>query len=399
MHTIPMNAAPSTTLSPEPTSPNLGRTQNRQYAKLACGPGSPGNLVQVLGLSAGKNEGQPAVVSVQKSPSAQGDWTPSYVPLTGAASPVTLEDLVVCAGYNTTEAAGLGTNGNLYRVGYQTNSPAWVAGDGLLIQPVVFTPGTLSACLINTPTFFAVSFMNAPWVAAYRDQSQVWQPGYALPGPAGLSYQALSARPDLSDAATTHAIGLTLDGKACEVATAAGPGTGLKNWTQGKGILGQAAGLPAFTQLLLVSGDAASNFHVIGLGADGSVWDIDQFAARATTPAWSGQSTLIAAAGTVRGSKIDFYLSSSAAGFSINLLAWAGSTLTIFATFGTVWARSAATIPTSGASLHWHVVNNLANPSGNSLFILGLSGAGLAYELAYANNGIWTAGTTIPISK
>jgi hypothetical protein len=394
-----MNAAPTTTLSPDQAAANAGRTQNRQYARLACGPGSPGNFVQVLGLSAGKDEGQPAVVSIQKTASAQGDWTPSYIPLTGAISPITLKDLVVCAGYNTTEAVGLGSNGNIYRVGYQTNSPAWVAGEGLLSQPVVFSPGTLSACLINTPTFFAVSFMNAPWVAAYRDQSQVWQKGYPLPGPAGLSYQAIAARPDTSDAGTTHAIGLTADGKACEVATAAGRGTGSGNWTQGKGILGQATGLPAFTQLVLISGDAANNFHVIGLGTDGSVWDIDQFATQAATPAWSGRSTLIAAAGTISNSKIDFFLSSSATGFSINLLAWAGSTLKIFATYGTSWTTGTATIPTSGASLHWHVVNNLADPGSNSVFILGLSGAGLAYELAYCNNGTWTAGPRIPISK
>jgi hypothetical protein len=82
-----------------------------------------------------------------------------------------------------------------------------------------------------------------------------------------------------------HAVGLTSDGKASEVAAAKGPGVGSANWSKWTGILGSANGLPEFSQLVLVSGDGAGNFHVIGLGTDGSVWDIDQYSTRSVMPA------------------------------------------------------------------------------------------------------------------
>lgn len=382
-----------TTTLPDPT-----RTRHQQYSKLACGHGSPGLYVQVLGLGAGKKAGLPFVAAMQSSAFAHGDWTPSSLALTGANPPATLADLAVCAGFNATEAVGIGTDGRIYRVGSQTQYPQWTPGGGLLPQATTFAAGSLSACLINTATFFAVSSAQAPWVAAYRDQSQVWQPGYALPGPDGLTYTSLAARPDRSSAGTTHAIGLTTDGKASEVATASGPGTGIGNWTQGKGVLGSTTGLPSFTQLLLVSGDAKNNFHVIGLGTDGSVWDIDQYAATAALPGWSGVSTRISAAGAIGSGKIDFFLSGAPGDFAINLVAWAGSTLITFATFASSWSPVSVTIPTRGVSPHWQIVNNLVDTTSNGIFLLGLSGAGLLYELAYCKNGTWTAGPATPIS-
>ena len=382
-----------TTTLPDPT-----RTRHPQYSKFACGHGSPDLYVQVLGLGAGKKAGTASVASMQNSASAHGDWTPSSIALTGANPPATLADLAVCAGSSATEAVGIGSDGRIYRVGSQTQDQQWTPGGGLLPQATTFVPGSLSASLLNTATFFAVTSTQAPWVAGYRDQSQVWQPGYALPGAGGLSFQFLAARPDRSNAGTTHAIGLTTDGKACEVATAVGSGTGVGNWTAGKGRLGSATGLPAFTQLLLVTADSSQNFHVIGLGSDGSVWDIDRYAAGAVTPQWSGQSTRIVAPGSVSGSKIDFFLSGTPTSFTINLVAWTNSTLVVFATFATIWVPASVTIPTSGASRHWQIINNLVDTASNGIFILGLSGAGLLYELAYCKNGTWTAGTQTPIS-
>lgn len=376
------------------------RTRHQQYGKIACGHGNPDLYVQVLGLGSGKNAGKPYVAAMQNSDSAHGDWTPSAFSLTGANAPATLVDLAACAGNNATEAVGLGSDGNIYRLGSQTQDGTWTKGGGLVAQSTTFSPGSISACLLNTVTVFAVSSAKAAWVAAYRNQSQPqqWQAGYALPGPVGVTYQSLAARPDLSNAGTTHAIGLTTDGKACEAATAGGPGTGASNWTTGKGILGQTTGLPAFAQLLLVSGDAQNNFHVIGLGTDGSVWDIDQYSATAATPAWSGNSTQIVAAGTIGNSKIDFFLSGAPGSFSINLVAWTNSTLVTFAIYASSWTTASVTIPTCGASRHWQIVSNLKDTASNGIFILGLSGVGLLYELAYCKNGTWTAGPLTPIS-
>lgn len=376
------------------------RTITNLYGKLACGHGTPGLYVQVLGIGAGKNAGQPAVAAMQNSTSAHGDWQSAYLPLTGATAPATLVDLTVCAGYNATEAVGLGSDGNIYLVGEQTEDKKWTAGAGMLTQndKTTFLPGTLSSFLLNTTTILALSSKNIPWVAAYRDQKQVWQPGYGLPSSIVSNFQSVAARPDLSSAGTVHAIGLTSDGSACEVSIASGSGTGSGNWKAGKGVLGSTTGLPTFAQLLLVSGDAAMNFHVIGLGIDGSVWDIDTYSAGTATPQWSGKSTRILAPGSVSDSKIDFFLSGAPGSFTINLVAWAGSTLSVLASFGTAWALSTATIPTSGFSARWQIINNLADTTSSGIFILGLSGLGLVYELAYSKDGTWTAGSTKPIS-
>lgn len=376
------------------------RTITNLYGKLACGHGTPGLYVQVLGIGAGKNAGQPAVAAMQNSTSAHGDWQSAYLPLTGATAPATLVDLTVCAGYNATEAVGLGSDGNIYLVGEQTEDKKWTAGAGMLTQndKTTFLPGTLSSFLLNTTTILALSSKNIPWVAAYRDQKQVWQPGYGLPSSIVSNFQSVAARPDLSSAGTVHAIGLTSDGSACEVSIASGSGTGSGNWKAGKGVLGSTTGLPTFAQLLLVSGDAAMNFHVIGLGIDGSVWDIDTYSAGTATPQWSGKSTRILAPSSVSDSKIDFFLSGAPGSFTINLVAWAGSTLSVLASFGTAWALSTATIPTSGFSARWQIINNLADTTSSGIFILGLSGLGLVYELAYSKDGTWTAGSTKPIS-
>lgn len=378
------------------------RTITHLYSKLACGHGTPGLYVQVLGIGAGKNAGQPAVAAMQKSASAQGDWQSAYLPLTGPTAPAALVDLTVCAGYNATEAVGLGSDGNIYLVGEQTEDQKWTAGAGMLTQnqkTTTFLPGTLSSCLLNTTTILALSSKNIPWVAAYRDQKQVWQPGYGLPSSIVSNFQSIAARPDLSSAGTVHAIGLTSDGNACEVSTASGSGTGSGNWTAGEGLLGSTTGLPTFAQLLLVTGDAAMNFHVIGLGTDNSVWDIDTYSAGSATPQWSGKSTCIVAPSSVSDSKIDFFLSGAPGSFTINLVAWAGSTLSVLASFDTAWAASTATIPTSGFSARWQIINNLADTSSTGIFILGLGSVGLVYELAYCKDGTWSAGTKTPLNK
>jgi len=372
------------------------KIRHQAYGKLACGPAPINNYVQVLGLTTGKTAGLPAVASMQNSTSVQGDWTPCYTPLT---APTPMVDLVVATGFDYTHAVGLGSDSHIYVAGSQNPAGKWEpkSGSGLISNPTLFVAGSLSAQLINTPTVFALSYAKTPWVAAYRSLGVVgWNSGYALPMPKPFTLQWLGARPDVGDAGATHAIGLTTDGKACEVAIASGPGTGSSNWTVGKGTLGLATGLPAFTQLLLVSGDAQGNFHVIGLGADGSVWDIDQYSpARTnpeTSPKWSGISTRIAAAGSVTAGKIDFYFSGA-----INVVTWSGSGLKVLATYTTGWVPSTVAIPTSGGSLDWQVVNNMAG--GAACFILGLGVAGLAYELAYYGNGKWSTGSKDPISQ
>jgi hypothetical protein len=252
--------------------------------------------------------------------------------------------------------------------------------------------------MINTATVFALSAQGAPWVAAYRDQQThpQWQPGYALPNLAGATFQQLVARPDMSSVSPTHAIGLTTGGQAVEVASAQGTGTGAGNWRVGAGVLGQASGLPAFARILVISGDAAGNFHVIGLGTDGSVWDVDQYTAKTAVPQWTKASQLIAPAGTLSSSsKIDCYLGS---GLSLNLVAWQGSQLTAFAQYTTSWRATATVIPTSGVTAEWHLAANCSGTAGTD-FILGVAGTGLVYELAYLNaHGAWEAGAQVPIN-
>lgn len=116
------------------------RTITNLYGKLACGHGTPGLYVQVLGIGAGKNAGQPAVAAMQNSTSAHGDWQSAYLPLTGATAPATLVDLTVCAGYNATEAVGLGSDGNIYLVGEQTEDKKWTVGSARALSPAKPSP-------------------------------------------------------------------------------------------------------------------------------------------------------------------------------------------------------------------------------------------------------------------
>ena len=389
----------STETAPLPVG--ASRTRSNLYSQIACGMNADTLAIQILGLTTGKGGGKPVVASEQKAPFKDGDWTPTSIALTGTTAPVTLDELTVCAGSSATEAVGLGSDGRLYAVGSVAEAASWVGGRGAIATPTTFAPNTLSSWPINTVTVFAVSPTGAPYVAAYQDASQAWQSGYPLPKPDATALRSFAARPDLSDAGTTHAIGLTTTGEAYEIATAQGPGIGVANWSAGKGRLGSASGLPVFNQLLLISGDNNQVFHVIGLGSDGSVWDVDTYSISAST--WSGTSTTIAASGSITEGTIDFYLSTTAAGeTAINLLAWAGSSLTCFATFVTGWTASTTTVPTAGVSSKWQVIDNSAaamDGDYGDVFIIGLSGVGLVYELSYFHAGTWTAGAPTPINK
>lgn len=381
---------------PNTTPVEASRPQRHSFSKIAVGQSSNNRLL-VVGITSGKPSGQPAALSAQVSPYSNNNWQPGYTPLTGPVGMIYLTDLVVACGSNTTHAVGLGNDGNVYCTGSEVGSK-WTPGAGLFSQTNVFKPGTLSAQMMNTATVFAVSSQGAPFVALQRDQQSPpqWQPGYALPNPTGATFQQLLARPDMSDASPTHAIGLSTKGVAFEVASAKGPGTGPANWIPGAGQLGKASGLPAFSQLLAISSDAAGNFHVIGLGTDGSVWDIDQYSATAKTPQWSKNSLLIAPAGTISSSKIDCYLGT---GLSLNLVAWNNNQLTTFAQYSTSWGPAALPIPTCGVSMEWHLVANCLGKPGTD-FILGVAGTGLVYELAYLNSsGAWEAGAQVPINN
>ena len=381
----------STATSSDTAADTSARPILHTYGRLAFGY-SQSNYVQVLGLA----RGRPAAASMQNSTSVQGSWSPVYVPL----APVTLSDLVVCAGNNTTQAIGLGTDGNIYPVGKKISGGSWQAASGSPVtQSKKFKAGTLRFQLINTSTVFAVASDGGAWVATYRSQDAqpVWKPGYQLPQPTTSIFQSLAARPDLSDAGTTHAIALAGSGVAYEVATAKGPGVGVNNWTAGAGALGGGATLPTFSQLVLVSGDCNSTFHVIGLGTDGSVWDIDQFAVKGSTLGWSKKSKNIVPAGTITVGPIDFYLSNPAGSIVINLVKAVTGGLQVFAQFSqTGWNSASISIATSGGSTSWRLINNLV--AGTGVLALGLGSTGFAYELAYFDGNTWTAGSRSPIS-
>jgi len=380
----------------QPAPLEVSRTQPHTVSKIAVGLTANNRLV-VAGITSGKLSGRPAVLSTQIEPFGNNNWQPGYLQLRGPVGMNYLTDLVVAAGNNLSHVVGLGNDGNIYCAGSE-NAGQWTPGAGLLSQVQTFLSGTLSAQIVNTATVFALSNLGAPWVAAYRDQQAQpqWQRGYALPNPTGATFKQLAARPDTSDLGPTHAIGLTTGGQAVEVATARGRGTGAGNWSPGAGVLGQASGLPAFVQLLAISGDNAGNFHVIGLGADGSVWDIDQYTANAAAPKWTKVSQLIAPAGTCSTGKIGCYVGS---GLSLNLVAWQGSRLTVFACFTASWSTTTTVIPTSGIASEWHLAANCKGSVGTE-FILGVAGTGLVYELAYLNShGAWEAGAQVPINQ
>ncbi|HLP26427.1 MAG TPA: hypothetical protein VK477_12165, partial [Acidobacteriota bacterium] len=236
-------------------------------------------------------------------------------------------------------------------------------------------------------------------VALYRDQQAhpQWQPGFALPNPTSSKFASLGARSDLSDAGTTHVIGLTRDGNACEVATTSGPGAGptAQTWTKGAGFLGDKSVLPMLKQLVLVTADAAGNFHVIGLGTDNSIWDVDQFTANAPQPAWSHQSTCIVAPGQFAADKIDCYFSSA---LEILLLASSGGALFQLASYSNEWTAQPSRISTLGACADWHIASNPTTGTGTEAFILGAANTGLVYEVADYANGKWTQGPAGHIS-
>ena len=374
-------------------------TKRVTYSAFACGPDNNLNI-QVVGLTNGKSAGAAVLASNQKSATAEGSWNADKTALTpsGAES---LSDLVICSGAPVTYAIGLGGDGKIYKTGMLPPSGSWQAGGGVVTQTQTFAAGSLAQQLINTNTVFAIASTGAPWVAAYQDYQQQWQVGYALPSSVTDSFKSIGARPDMSDAGTTHAIGLTAAGAAVEIATASGPGDTAAIWTKGHGALGKStAQMPAFTQLHLVTADSVGTFHVIGLGSDGSVWDIDQFTALATSPdspAWTGNSTKILAAGSITQPGIDVYYDGS-----INIVGYSHSALAILATFvSTAWGTSTTAIPTCGSSLNWKIVNNTAYAFATQkcgTFILGLSGVGILYELAYFDGTTWTAGAQTPIS-
>ena len=99
----------------------------------------------------------------------------------------------------------------------------------------------------------------------------------------------------------------------------------------------------------------------------------------------------------VRMAGIDVYYDGS-----INIVGYSHSALTILATFvSTAWGTSTTVIPTCGSSSTWKIVNNPAYSFATKevgAFILGLSGVGLLYELAYFDGTTWTAGAKTPIS-
>lgn len=368
------------------------------YAKIGVGL-SPNTHLVIAGLTAGKNGSQPRAASAQKSPYGSGNWTRLSQALTGTSSTTSLADLVIAADQYGTEALGLGNDGQIYRVGHEA-SGAWTAGAGVVAQTTTFVPGTLSAQALNTATAFAIAnTTSAPWVALYRDQQAQpqWQPGFALPNPTSAKFRSLSARSDLSDAGTTHVIGLTIDGHACEVATTSGSGTGptTQKWSSGAGILGDKSALPALKQLVLVTADAAGTFHVIGLGTDNSVWDVDQFTANAAAPAWTQKSTCIVAAGQFSADKIDCYFTSA---LTIQLLASSSGALFQLASYSSQWTAQPSKIPTLGACADWHVAPNPTTGTDAEAFILGVANTGLVYEVADYGNGQWTQGPAGHIS-
>ncbi len=367
------------------------------YAKIGVGL-SPNSHLLIVGLTGGKSPGLPRAASAQKSPYGSGNWTRLSKALTGTSSSTSMADLVIAADQYGTEALGLGNDGNIYRAG-QEASGEWTAGAGIVSQTTTFVPGTLSTQALNTATVFAVANpLYAPWIALYRDQEThpQWQPGLALPNPTSSKFASLCARPDMSDAGTTHVIGLTRDGNACEVATTSGSGTGpTQTWTKGVGFLGDKSVLPALKQLVLVTADAAGNFHVIGLGTDNSVWDVDQFTANAATPAWSHTSACIVEAGQFTADKIDCYFSSA---FTILLLASSGGLLFQLATYSNEWTANPSRIPSLGACADWHVAPNPTTGTGTEAFILGVASTGLVYEVADYGGGKWTQGPAGHIS-
>ncbi|WP_221030521.1 hypothetical protein [Actomonas aquatica] len=381
------------------------RTLPHQFSTFVCGQDPTNDYIQVVGLTGGKAAGLPALASAQNSPAASGTWTPAFQALTGAVPPNFLTDLTVCAGMNTTSAVGLGNDGKVYVVGRNIGGSHWKPGSGVISQSTTFREDTLTSWIINTGTCFAVSSSGAPWVAAYQaqDTQGTWTPGYALPSPQSVELTSLQARPDMSDDATTHAIGLTTDGQPFEVAYAAGRGTGVGNWKPGQGYLGQPVGLPVFQQLVLVSSDAKNLFHVIGLGKDGSLWDVDQFTATAAQPSWLGQSTQILPAGTIHNSSIQVHTTSTTASYiTLDVIAWVENVLTIVARFTSNWTPLSQKIPTSGLALEWRVVENMAhflNLGSPASMILGIGGLGFIHELAYHSGGTWTEASSSPINN
>ncbi len=372
-------------------------TRHQTYGTFTSGfftSGSEFSLaVMIAGLTSGKLSGLPVIASQQNSSPAPNNWTAEAIPLT-FAQPAPLADLVLSCGTDTVYAIGVDQSGKLYQAGLLPPNGSWQNGSGPMSGPTTFAPGTLSAQLTNTDTVFGLGPNNMPWVATYLDRNGLWQPGYALPCPVGIGFASIEARPELSNAGTTHVIGLTGPGWAAEVACASGSQLGPAGWTIGKGPLG-GAGLPMMAQVRVATADAAGRMHVIGLDINGGLWDIDQFSpAAGGGGTWSGQSLQVLPAGSVSSRTFDVFVGTDGSSTVLNVITGDADGFSTIATYGSAWSTTTSSIPTSGKSTTWKLVNN---PKGGA-FILGLSGIGLLYQLAWNSGGGWTAGTQTPIS-
>jgi hypothetical protein len=381
------------------------------YSKMAVGFGfsakKTSNLIQVLGIDSGN--AQVRVASMQADTSIAGDWRPSGAALLNVAS-TRLHQLVVASGFDGTYALGLGSDGNIYRLGTQLHEDSWQSGGGILQNSTTFSPVCgISAALGNSSEVFAISNVDySAWVAAYHNEGEVgWNPGFVLPGGKVSNFMWVGARPDLSEKAVVHAIGLNLRGNPYEIAVQSGSGVGSQTWSAGVGELGDQE--RPYSLLLLITGDSQQTFHVIGMGQDGSVWDVDQYSATASTPAWSKKSVQIAPSGTISTHNpiFDYVLDQKANVYLITQEATPKGEMQLvqFASLvGDSWKQTSSVIPASRTTSYWSVVTNLAAGTSTSSpspsFILGLSHTtGHIYELAYTADGVnWTKGQTNAIS-
>lgn len=364
------------------------------YASIAVGL-SPNTHLIVAGVTAGKTGGQPSAAAVQCAPYGSGNWTRQSKALSGPIPGTALTDLVITADLFGTEVLGLGNDGVIYRCGREAGG-VWAPGTGKFPQGTAFVPGSLSAQFLNTSTAFAVAAGSlAPWAAIYRDNvSKGWKDGFALPNHTAAKFTSLRACPDMSGAGTVHVIGITSAGSICETATVSGGGCGpSQTWVAGSGNLGQSSGLPAFQQVVLVSGDGNGNFHAIGLGTDGSIWDVDQFTP--STSAWSRKSTCIVAARQFTGDKIACYLSSTK---SLLLVGSTAGSLSQLASYAGSWTAVTTPIPAFGLVTNWHLVPNPVTGTNTDAFILGVANTGLVYEVADYQAGKWVKGPAGQIS-
>jgi hypothetical protein len=382
----------------------LGRTK-KEYSAFAAGMGSAAQLqndfmTQVVGISSAVPS-QGIVAAMQNSGSPSGSWNAALFPLTALPKNVPLDKVIVTVGNSRSDVIGLGGDGQIYRLGNQEHFDQWNEGGGLLSQQATFAKtlglNTCSAFAV-APQVFAVNTNGQAWVAAYQDGSNAWHPGFALPNQCGNTYQSISARPDLSSDGINHAIGLTTEGLACELALqdCTNRNYGAATWAPGAGALGSPTGLPSFTQLMLITGDDANVFHVIGLGSDGSVWDVDQY--NIATSGWSHASVNVVGAGSGY-SRISFYLDVVDSALTICLVGSSSGALTSFASYDSSngWVTdSPVAIPVTQSPRHWIIIPN--TPAGESSYlVMDLNSAGKMVVSAWCSGGVWNEGSTTPI--